>query len=351
MASDAGGGAMRDVWCVKVACGRNQVALFRRAPTSPPHPVLGCPFQERRAPAGVALRARLLSLFCKSAAAANCFPHSLTVRRWAAAAGLVAQGERDVGSAWGNLSCKHASGSVPSLFVPPTHSAASTFRRLPSTHLLHAQTVTVCLYGAQTTPRLRQAGMEFAVWVFKHAEPAQLAPAAASILDSCLQLLDDGAWLGRRLRPGPRLGCLPRAQLLGWLTALGIEPHPSPARRSAAASTRGGDVGGLTLRGFTYQAVGQLAQRQPQAFAGRLDIATRWVGLGWAGHCPAALARLLLAARPPTSHASPTPAPMHPRPPGSLRLYPLSPRACGRRCRRRHPAWLLPSGDRRLWCW
>lgn len=35
--------------------------------------------QERRAPAGVALRARLLSLFCRSVAAANCFPHSLTV--------------------------------------------------------------------------------------------------------------------------------------------------------------------------------------------------------------------------------------------------------------------------------
>lgn len=35
--------------------------------------------QERRAPASVALRSRLLSLFCKSVAAANCFPHSLTV--------------------------------------------------------------------------------------------------------------------------------------------------------------------------------------------------------------------------------------------------------------------------------
>lgn len=53
------------------------------------------------------------------------------------------------------------------------------------------QTVTVCLYSSQTTPRLRQAGMEFAVWVFKHSAPAQLAPAAASILDGCLQLLDD----------------------------------------------------------------------------------------------------------------------------------------------------------------
>jgi hypothetical protein len=38
--------------------------------------------------------------------------------------------------------------------------------------------------------------MEFAVWVFKHAAPAQLAPAAPSILDGCLQLLDDGGLVG-----------------------------------------------------------------------------------------------------------------------------------------------------------
>lgn len=44
-----------------------------------------------------------------------------------------------------------------------------------------------------------------------------------------------------------------------------------------AGATRGLDVTGLTLRGFTYQAVGQLAQRQPQAFAGRTDIAARCV--------------------------------------------------------------------------
>lgn len=35
--------------------------------------------QDRRAPAGVALRVRLLSVFCKSMAAANCFPQSLDV--------------------------------------------------------------------------------------------------------------------------------------------------------------------------------------------------------------------------------------------------------------------------------
>jgi hypothetical protein len=38
----------------------------------------------------VALRARLLALFCKSVAAANCFPHSLTVSCLRAAAGWMA---------------------------------------------------------------------------------------------------------------------------------------------------------------------------------------------------------------------------------------------------------------------
>ncbi|GAB4815511.1 hypothetical protein N2152v2_002557 [Parachlorella kessleri] len=130
------------------------------------------PEQERRAPAGVALRSRLLGLFSKSVAAANCFPHTLTA-------------------------------------------------------------ITTCLYGAGTTPRLRQQGMELAVWVFKHSAPQQLEPAAPAILEGCLNLLD-------------------------------------------TESTRGQDTVSLTLRGFTYQAIGQLAQCQPQAFAGRTDIAERF---------------------------------------------------------------------------
>jgi hypothetical protein len=34
--------------------------------------------------------------------------------------------------------------------------------------------------------------MEFAVWVFKHAEPVQLEPAASSVLEGCLSFLEDG---------------------------------------------------------------------------------------------------------------------------------------------------------------
>ena len=130
------------------------------------------PEAERRPPAGVALRARLLSLFCRSVAAANCFPHSLTVRGCAGTGGWQAAGARRLLQhlALGPPPCVHC----VSCRAPP-------------------QTVTVCLYGQQTTPRLRQGGMEFAVWLFKHAEPSQLAPAAAHILEGTLNLLDDGA--------------------------------------------------------------------------------------------------------------------------------------------------------------
>lgn len=79
--------------------------------------------------------------------------------------------------------------------MPRTYSllpVASPLTLLPSLLGLSMQTVTGCLYGASTTPRLRQQGMELAVWVFRNAEPAQLAPAAAAILEGCLSLLDHG---------------------------------------------------------------------------------------------------------------------------------------------------------------
>lgn len=124
--------------------------------------------------------------------------------------------------------------------------------------------------------------MEFAVWMFKHAAAEQLSPAAASILEGCLQLLDDG---GRLPPPGlPQL--LPQLLQLLALLSLVKQPRLLSSRQlsvlwlhllsaSGAASTRAGDAASLSLRGFTYQAVGQLAQRQPQAFAGRTDIAAR----------------------------------------------------------------------------
>ena len=46
--------------------------------------------------------------------------------------------------------------------------------------------------------------MEFAVWVFRNAQPQRLAPAASSILDGCLTLLDDSAPRGALLLPRGR---------------------------------------------------------------------------------------------------------------------------------------------------
>jgi proteasome component ECM29 len=127
---------------------------------------------DRRYPAGPALRSRLLTLFCKSISAANASP-------WA------------------------------------------------------MMTVSACLFGKRATPRIQQQGMEFAVWMFKHAEPAMLAPAAASVVENCLALLDS-----------------------------------SPA-------AAGQDSIAISLRSFAYQAIGQLAQRLPSALQGRTDLASR----------------------------------------------------------------------------
>jgi proteasome component ECM29 len=127
---------------------------------------------ERRYPAGPSLRARLLTLFCKSITAANSSP-------WA------------------------------------------------------MMTVSTCLFGKKSTPRLQQQGMEFAVWMFKHAEPAMLAPTAASVVKSCLALLD------------------------------------------SAPAAAGQDSIATSLRSFAYQAIGQLAQRLPSALQGRTELASR----------------------------------------------------------------------------
>ncbi|KAL3147888.1 hypothetical protein ABBQ32_002606 [Trebouxia sp. C0010 RCD-2024] len=122
-------------------------------------------------PAGVLLQSRLMSLFTKSTAAANHFPGTI-------------------------------------------------------------QVILSCVYGPTTTARLKQQGMEFAVWVFKHAEDAQLQPHSATILQKLLQLLNE----------------------------------------DSAAS----DTPTLTLRGFTYQALGQLAKRSPQLFQKDSDIAAQF---------------------------------------------------------------------------
>jgi hypothetical protein len=54
------------------------------------------------------------------------------------------------------------------------------------------QAIYECLYGGGTTGRLKQAGMEFAVWLFKHGASSQLEEAGPRILQALLALLEDG---------------------------------------------------------------------------------------------------------------------------------------------------------------
>ena len=58
--------------------------------------------------------------------------------------------------------------------------------------LLDLQVILSCVYGPTSTARLKQQGMEFAVWVFKDTDDAQLQPHANSILQNLLQLLNQG---------------------------------------------------------------------------------------------------------------------------------------------------------------
>lgn len=78
-----------------------------------------------------------------------------------------------------------------------------------------AQVIASGLYGKTATLRVKQSAMEFAVWVFKHATDAQLKPMAPIVFKG----------------------------LLHMLTTLEISEQSQV----------------MMLRGFLYQAVGQLA--------------------------------------------------------------------------------------------
>lgn len=123
------------------------------------------------APAGPNLKARLMSVFTRSIVAANAFPSTL-------------------------------------------------------------QCVFDCIYGPGTTMKLKHAGMEFAVWIFKHASDDQLKPMAQIILSGLLKLLD------------------------------GQDPGDT-------------DSSSKQLRSFTYQAIGQLSLRAPHLFNKNTDMAVR----------------------------------------------------------------------------
>ncbi|CAN6357538.1 unnamed protein product [Urochloa humidicola] len=122
-------------------------------------------------PAHASLRMRLMSVFCRSIAAANAFPHTL-------------------------------------------------------------QCIFGCIYGSGTTSRLKQLGMEFTVWVFKHAVTDQLKLIGPVILNGILRSLD-------------------------------------------GSSTTETDSTARDTKIFAYQAIGLLASRMPNFFSDKTDMAIR----------------------------------------------------------------------------
>lgn len=122
-------------------------------------------------PGSLALRARLMSVFCRSITAANSFPATL-------------------------------------------------------------QCIFSCIYGNDTSSRLKQLGMEFTVWVFKHAKEAQLKLMGPVILNGILKSLD------------------------GY-------------------STSESDTIARETKTFAFQAIGLLAQRMPNLFRDKIDMAVR----------------------------------------------------------------------------
>ncbi|VFQ85232.1 unnamed protein product [Cuscuta campestris] len=129
------------------------------------------PPESKVAPVHTSLKVRLMSVFCRSISAANSFPSTL-------------------------------------------------------------QCIFGCIYGNNTTSRLKQLGMEFSVWVFKHARMEQLKLMGPIILSGILKSFD------------------------GY---------------SASDS----DAISRERKAFAFQAVGLIALRMPQLFRDKIDIAVR----------------------------------------------------------------------------
>ncbi|XP_039131872.1 proteasome adapter and scaffold protein ECM29-like [Dioscorea cayenensis subsp. rotundata] len=129
------------------------------------------PEDSRVSPVNVALRVRIMSVFCRSIVAANSFPSTL-------------------------------------------------------------QCIFGCIYGSGTTSRLKQLGMEFTVWVFKHSVMDQLRLMGPVVLSGILRSLDGSS--------------------------------------VTEADATAGDV-----KSFAFQAIGLLASRLPNLFREKIDMAVR----------------------------------------------------------------------------
>lgn len=135
------------------------------------------------------------------------------------------------------------------------------------------QSIFTCLYGEGTTTRLKAAGMELAVWVLRHATDAQLKQASPLLLSGMLKLLDTwGVGGGSGVDGG---GAAATAVDEGTAPDGGNESTPTAAASTGASNVTAGVA---SLRGFCYQALGQLSQRTPTLVTGTADIAARVFG-------------------------------------------------------------------------
>ena len=153
-----------------------------------------------RTPASTALRIRILGVLCRSMAATRVGNVALGVLN--ASLGIGSQGER------------------PAVSAPP---------------------------------RLRAAGMEFAVWTLRHAPAEVLTPLAPSVMGALTAMLDERESSG---------GTVPGS----------AGPEGAPGGPATASYD---SHGSMVLRSFAYSALGQLASRMPGLVAGTSACATQ----------------------------------------------------------------------------
>ena len=135
-------------------------------------------------PASPAVRARLMSLLKRSLVAANSFPDNLQVKPAIWVDLLLVSFCLSI--AYRALQCKAGDSRVN---IGST-SYKGTWENCTAITL---QAIFACVFEVRGTLRLKHSGMEFAVWVFKHAAQEPLEHAAKPALQGLLMLLDNGA--------------------------------------------------------------------------------------------------------------------------------------------------------------
>ncbi|CAN1250182.1 Proteasome adapter and scaffold protein ECM29 [Linum perenne] len=136
--------------------------------------------ETRVVPGSVALKIKLMTIFCRSITAANSFPATL-------------------------------------------------------------QSIFTCIYGSGTTSRLKQMGMEFTVWVFKHVRAILF-------------------WLEAKIEQLKLMGPVILSGILKLLDGYSHAESDTAARETKT---------------FCFQAIGLLAQRLPHLFRDKVDMAVR----------------------------------------------------------------------------